>query len=40
MLACEIGRPSLLLLKTEDKDGRIEVCVGGKVIMIAKGELV
>ena len=36
----EIGRPSLLLLKAEDKDGKIEVYVGGKVIMIAKGELV
>lgn len=36
----EIGRPSLLLLKAEDKNGRIDVNVGGKTIMIAKGELV
>lgn len=35
----EIGRPSLLLLKAEDKEGKIDVHVGGKVIMIAKGEL-
>lgn len=36
----EIGRPSLLLLKAEKKDGEIEVFVGGKVIMIAKGEFI
>lgn len=36
----EIGRPSLLLLKAERKDGEIEVFVGGKVIMVAKGEFV
>jgi len=36
----EIGRPSLLLLKAEDKEGKIDVYVGGKVVMIAKGELV
>ena len=36
----EIGRPSLLLLKAEDREGKIDVQVGGKVIMIAKGELV
>jgi len=35
----EIGRPSLLLLKAEDKEGKIDVHVGGKVVMIAKGEL-
>jgi len=36
----EIGRPSLLLLKAKQgKSGRIEVNVGGKVIEIAKGEL-
>ena len=36
----EIGRPSLLLLKAEeDKQGNIDVNVGGKVIPIAKGEL-
>jgi len=36
----EIGRPSLLLLKAESKEGRIDVYVGGKVVMVAKGELV
>jgi trans-2,3-dihydro-3-hydroxyanthranilate isomerase len=36
----EIGRPSLLYLRAEEKSGRIEVFVGGKVIMVAKGELV
>jgi trans-2,3-dihydro-3-hydroxyanthranilate isomerase len=35
-----IGRPSLLLLKTETHDDQIDVFVGGRVIMIAKGELV
>ena len=37
----EIGRPSLLLLKAkQNRQGKIEVNVGGKAIMIAKGELV
>jgi len=36
---CEIGRPSLIHLKAEDKDGDIQVNVGGKVKLIAKGEL-
>ncbi len=37
----EIGRPSLLHLKAnKDKDGRIDVNVGGKVQPIAKGELI
>lgn len=36
----EIGRPSLLFLKAEDKEGKIDVSVGGKVIMIARGEFV
>ncbi len=36
----EIGRPSLLYLKAEDKDGKIDVSVGGKVVMVAKGELI
>ncbi len=35
----EIGRPSLLLLRGETRDGKIEVNVGGKVILVAKGEL-
>lgn len=36
----EIGRPSLLYLRAEDKDGEIDVSVGGKVVMVAKGKLV
>jgi len=36
----EIGRPSLLFLRAEEKKDKIDVWVGGKVIMIAKGELV
>jgi trans-2,3-dihydro-3-hydroxyanthranilate isomerase len=36
----EIGRPSLLLLKAEGKEEKIDVHVGGTVVMIAKGELV
>lgn len=37
----EIGRPSLLLLRAkEDDQGAIAVSVGGRVIMVAKGELV
>ena len=35
----EIGRPSLLLLKAEDQAGTINVSVGGKVVPVAKGEL-
>jgi trans-2,3-dihydro-3-hydroxyanthranilate isomerase len=34
----EIGRPSLLLLRSEEKDGKIDVFVGGKVVSVAKGE--
>jgi len=36
----EIGRPSLLLLKAEEKEEVIDVFVGGKVVMVAKGEFV
>lgn len=36
----EIGRPSLLHLRAEEKGGNIEIHVGGGVIMVAKGELV
>jgi trans-2,3-dihydro-3-hydroxyanthranilate isomerase len=36
----EIGRPSLLFLRAEEKDDKIDVWVGGRVIMIAKGEFV
>jgi len=35
----EVGRPSLLLLKAEDKGGNIEVFVGGKTFKVAKGKL-
>lgn len=34
----EIGRPSLIYLRGEEKVGEIEVLVGGKVQMIARGE--
>jgi trans-2,3-dihydro-3-hydroxyanthranilate isomerase len=36
----EIGRPSLLLLKAEKKANSIDVNVGGKVVAIAKGEII
>lgn len=36
----EIDRPSLLLLKSQRNDSEIEVLVGGKVVMIAKGQFV
>lgn len=34
----EINRPSLLLLKAEKISGKIEVFVGGNVVMVAKGK--
>lgn len=34
----EIGRPSLLYLRGEEQVGKIEVLVGGKVQMVARGE--
>lgn len=36
----EIDRPSLLLLQSQKKDGEIEVLVGGRVVIVAKGEFV
>jgi trans-2,3-dihydro-3-hydroxyanthranilate isomerase len=36
----EIGRPSLLLLRAEAKGDKIDVQVGGKTVMVARGELV
>jgi trans-2,3-dihydro-3-hydroxyanthranilate isomerase len=36
----EIGRPSLLFLRGEERKGVIEVYVGGKVILVARGEIV
>jgi hypothetical protein len=35
----EIARPSLLYLKAEKNQERIDVSVGGKVVMVAKGQL-
>jgi trans-2,3-dihydro-3-hydroxyanthranilate isomerase len=34
----EINRPSLLQLKAEEINGNIAVQVGGKVVLVAKGE--
>jgi trans-2,3-dihydro-3-hydroxyanthranilate isomerase len=36
----EIGRPSLLFLNAEKTNDKFEINVGGKVVMVAKGELV
>lgn len=36
----EIGRPSLLFLRAEDRSEKITVVVGGHVITVAKGEFV
>jgi trans-2,3-dihydro-3-hydroxyanthranilate isomerase len=36
----KIGRPSLLYLSAEDKKSEIEVNVGGKAVMIARGEFI
>ena len=36
----EIKRPSLLLLKAQGREGRIDVSVGGGVVMVARGDLV
>jgi trans-2,3-dihydro-3-hydroxyanthranilate isomerase len=35
----EIGRPSLLLLKAQEREKSVEVFVGGRVIEVARGEL-
>ena len=35
----EIGRPSILYLKAEEVKGGIDVRVGGKVVMVVRGEL-
>jgi trans-2,3-dihydro-3-hydroxyanthranilate isomerase len=37
---CEIRRPSLLLLRTQAEKHKIRVLVGGKVIPVARGELI
>jgi trans-2,3-dihydro-3-hydroxyanthranilate isomerase len=36
----EIGRPSLLYLRSEEKAGQIEVFVGGRSVTVARGELI
>jgi trans-2,3-dihydro-3-hydroxyanthranilate isomerase len=36
----EVGRPSLLLLKAAEEAGDVSVSVGGRVIPVARGELV
>ncbi|NQT07997.1 PhzF family phenazine biosynthesis protein [Candidatus Bathyarchaeota archaeon] len=36
----EIGRPSLLYLRSEDRGEEIDVYVGGKNVMVAKGEFI
>jgi trans-2,3-dihydro-3-hydroxyanthranilate isomerase len=36
----EIGRPSLLLLKAKRKGTRINISVGGKAVIVAKGEFI
>ena len=36
----EIGRPSLILLKAEAKQKGVDVYVGGRVVMVARGELI
>jgi trans-2,3-dihydro-3-hydroxyanthranilate isomerase len=35
----EIGRPSLLYLRAENRQEKINVSVGGKVVMVTKGQL-
>jgi trans-2,3-dihydro-3-hydroxyanthranilate isomerase len=36
----EIGRPSLLLLKAEQREAGIDIAVGGKSMIVARGEFV
>jgi trans-2,3-dihydro-3-hydroxyanthranilate isomerase len=36
----EMGRPSLLYLNAEVKEGKYHITVGGKVVLVARGELV
>jgi trans-2,3-dihydro-3-hydroxyanthranilate isomerase len=36
----EVGRPSRLLLRAEEKPGKVDVLVGGRVILVARGKLV
>ncbi len=36
----DMGRPSLLRLRAKPADGEIEVRVGGRAVLVARGELV
>jgi trans-2,3-dihydro-3-hydroxyanthranilate isomerase len=36
----EIGRPSLLYLRSEDRGEEVDVYVGGRNAMVAKGEFI
>jgi trans-2,3-dihydro-3-hydroxyanthranilate isomerase len=36
----EIARPSLIYLRAKNKEGKINISVGGKVVTVAKGELI
>jgi trans-2,3-dihydro-3-hydroxyanthranilate isomerase len=36
----EIGRPSLVRVRAEKRGNRIDIMVGGKVVMVGTGELV
>jgi len=36
----EIARPSLIYLRAENKEGQIDISVGGKVVMVARGQLI
>jgi len=36
----EIGRPSLLLLKAEQRDATINISVGGKCVLVGQGEFI
>jgi trans-2,3-dihydro-3-hydroxyanthranilate isomerase len=36
----EMGRPSLLYLKADEADGKIHISVGGKSVMIARGDFI
>jgi len=36
----EIGRPSLLLLRAEGQDTNINISVGGRSVIVARGEFI
>ena len=35
----KIGRPSLILAKAVAREGEIDVTIGGRVILVAQGEI-